>query len=83
MNTYLISVIGFSVNINHSEIARVAGGKNVYKLQLEMFVRNAACTKQKMGECFIEICKSLQYANNLLKIAQSTSSRLKRASIID
>ena len=77
------AVIDSDVNINLPQIAKAADGKTVYELQPEMFVRKTACTKQKMGEWLIEISKSLKFANDLLKIANSTISKLQSAAIDD
>ena len=77
------SVIDSDVSVMLSGMCPAAGGKTVYELDTAMFMKKPACTKEKMAEWLIEIGKSLKFANDLLKIANSTISRLQSASIKD
>ena len=77
------TVIDSDVKDNLPKIVSAAGGDTVYDLTPEMFVRKTACTKQIMGGWLIEISKSLNFANEMLKVANSTISKLQSAAIED
>jgi hypothetical protein len=77
------TVIDSDVKDNLPKIVSAAGGDTVYDLTPEMLVRKTACTKQIMSSWLIGINKSLNFANEMLKVANSTINKLQSAAIED
>ena len=82
LNVYS-SVIKADMNETFPKIVDEVGVKSVYKLKPEMLVEKKSCTKDKMGKWLIDTCKTLNLANELLKLAKSTISSLQSTAIED
>ena len=59
------------------------GARDVYELTPEGLKQERSCTKEIMGKWIIELSKSLNLANGLLKLANSTITEMQRVTIED
>jgi hypothetical protein len=76
-------VIESYVKENFAQTLRLVEGKSVYSLSPEMFVKKNACTKEKMGKRLVEVGKSLNFASELLKIANSAMKPIIIIQLVD
>ena len=66
-----------------SEICDVVKCKDISEIKPELLMSKSSCTKDKMAKWIHEIAKSFKFANDLLKVANSTIVKLQGAAIRD
>ena len=80
-----VPVIEADMNKHFPSMLTEVGAKNVYDLEPEWFKAEKSCInfKMMMGDWLIELSKSLSLANGLLKLANSTITKLQSLAIED
>ena len=82
LNMYL-PVIESDVKKLFPYIVSEVGARDVYELTPEGFKQERACTKTMMGKWIIGLSQSLNLANGLLKLANSTITKMQSVAIED